>query len=145
MPFIYQPFDYERFNRELRAVNRRAMRQACVMDRDQIIDNVKGGVSPLGGAAKANSPETLKRKKGSTPLIGDKRTLVKKSNYPIREIKQPGVVGFALTTNTPDRLIGLARLGYPVFWMDQTQAWMGQSAIIEALAAMPDNFRGAPR
>ncbi len=108
------------------------------MDRDQIIDNVKGGVSPLGGAAKAN-------KKGSTPLIGDKRTLVKKSNYPIREIKQPGVVGFALTTNTPDRLIGLARLGYPVFWMDQTQAWMGQSAIIEALAAMPDSFRGAPR
>lgn len=147
MPTTYEPFDHERFDRELKAVMSQAMKKAAEADRDQIIANIKAGVSPLGGPQKANAPETIRRKPGSTPLIGEKGTLVKKANYGIFRITEPNVIGWELLppASRVDALIALARQGYPVFWLDSSQVWMGGQAIAEALERMSDSFRGAPR
>jgi hypothetical protein len=147
MPTTYEPFDNERFNRELETLMISAMKKACEDDRAQIISNIKSGVSPLGGPAKANSPETIRQKGSSTPLVGKGRTLLKKSSYPIVQIREPDTAGWALKAppSREEALIHLAAQGYPVFWMDDTQVWVGTKQILQALQQMSDSFRGAPR
>jgi hypothetical protein len=143
----YEPFDQERFNRELKAVMGPAMKRAAEEDRDQMISNIKSGVSPLGGPQKANAPETIRRKGSSTPLIGEKGTLIKPGAYRIVEINEPNVAGYALLPPASREaiLVKLAGQGYPVFWLDDRQVWIGTAEITEALQRMSDSFRGAPR
>jgi hypothetical protein len=148
MPTTYEPFEAERFNRELAAVSASAMKAAAEDDRDQIIANIKAGRSPLGGPQKSNTTATIRRKGGkSTPLVGSKGLLLKRSGYSISKITEPGAVGFSLSppASRADVLVYLARQGYPVFWLDSTQVAMGAQELAESMERLSNSFRGAPR